>query len=449
MTSHFQVCTRWVEILKGSTRKQTKGSRVYAEGDTIFSYGRHFPMARALRDKAGNVRLVLVNGDVFSVSTNGHQSELRSALAVSGLPQAIIPFTALAAAGVEQTSVEVIQVTPDRHDTIEHVTTVQPDRSVWKTHPVMAYVDLTPEQLQALADGRNARAMQDYERKIGYALAEQAEGETMFWQQWLADRSVVESPVEVTVESLSDYDRRVYRQVGTEQRLHRSPITNATIDVSIADDGQRTYRWTTYKHWLGESVIRGSVSTSTRKVCKTCRGSGRTSDYDRTSADRFEARFLCEPCRGLGGSYLTRTRKTVFLSGFDHQEPRPLYFFCELPPRSKPTTVAEAYEMLKPDTVKLAEQMSRPVVRQGDIFAVAMAAMTKRDLTKAGATYEKRGTLLGTNHKATEVAYLPDGTTLARGTLIHDPGFRDPDHVRKTLGKSWHVTIKNTVPVTA
>ena len=67
-----------------------------------------------------------------------------------------------------------------------------------------------------------------------------------------------------------------------------------------------------------------------------------------------------------------------------------------------------------------------------------------------GTTNEKRGNLLGTNHEATEVAYLKDGRTLARGTLWHNPDFRRPDHRRVPLAKGrWHVIVKNTVPMSA
>ena len=49
----------------------------------------------------------------------------------------------------------------------------------------------------------------------------------------------------------------------------------------------------------------------------------------------------------------------MFLSGFDHNERRPSYFLCELPPGCTAGTLAEAYEALKPDGVRLAEQMGR------------------------------------------------------------------------------------------
>ena len=144
------------------------------------------------------------------------------------------------------------------------------------------------------------------------------------------------------------------------------------------------------------------------------------------------------------------SRTAYYISDFDANEPRPLYFFCELPRGVKPTTLAEAIEALKPEPVLMAEQLGRTITRQGDIFAIEVPTKTRRELKAEGATFEKMGELLGTNHVATEVARMPDGTTLARGTMHHKPPWRRPDHIRAKLtdGKTWHVIVKNTVPVT-
>lgn len=193
------------------------------------------------------------------------------------------------------------------------------------------------------------------------------------------------------------------------------------IRISTAPDGSDQYDWETSHHWLGESLIRAKVRF-----------------WDRDSG--------------------THHRWATFLSGFDHQESTPLYFFCEMPYGSKATTVAEAYEALKPDPVKLAEQMGRSWTRQGDIFAVP-TRLDRKALVARGARLEKRAPMnaprptnlpyiLNTNHTATEVAYLP-GVTLARGVLYHDPGDRGPDHARRKMGdgKTWHIVVKNTVPI--
>ena len=173
----------------------------------------------------------------------------------------------------------------------------------------------------------------------------------------------------------------------------------------------------------------------------------------------------CRSCDGRGGTIKLHHRWAYYLSGFDHAEARPLYFLCELPRGAKPTTVAEAYEALKPDPVKLAEQMGRPIERQGDIFAIPTeldrAALKAKRARFARRKVDKERTnrwrrvgdfpyILNTNHTATEVAYLPGGVTRARGVMYHDPAGRPQDHARHKLGdgKTWHIVIKNTVPTT-
>jgi hypothetical protein len=102
--------------------------------------------------------------------------------------------------------------------------------------------------------------------------------------------------------------------------------------------------------------------------------------------------------------------------------------------------------------------MGRTVIRQGDIFAVPAPTLDRRTLQKMGAAFEKRSErvrgrlsaqLLDTNHTATEVARMPNGLTLARGCLYHDPWGRQRDHVRRKIGdgQRWHIILKNTVPI--
>lgn len=449
MTNTDDVCMRWTDILSGSPKRQLKTGNVFVSngGDTIYSYGTHFPMATALRNKDGSVRLILVNGDTYSNTTSRHQSSLRSAVMRSPFPSVIIPYEALRAASVDFSTITLIEATADRNEERHHRTFAQPAGSVWRTDPVMEYVDKTPAELQAICDRHNDDAMRGWEDRIRYGLTPTTPGSTSnFWADWLETRSVAEYPNEFTVDRIPHYQRQEWKQTGTVRRLYTGSRSRTVIDVDELTDGRTSYSWTTHHHWLGESVIGAKVRWEGRTPCKECKGRGRGLGPEPEGHDWRHQPPLCEACDGMRAKRWQRTRSTVFLSGFDHQEPRPLYFFCELPPGSKPTSVAEAYEMLKPDTVKLAEQMGRPVVRQGDIFAVS-TSLDKRSLRKAGASFEKRGVLLGTNHVATEVAVLPDGTTLSRGTLTHAPDFRRPDHVRKALGTAWHITIKNTVPV--
>ncbi len=76
-----------------------KGSRIFSSGDTIYSYGYHFPLAIFLgTENLGkpNQRHVFVkNGDKYSSSTSGHQSAVQS-----HCPGPTVARSALRAAGI-------------------------------------------------------------------------------------------------------------------------------------------------------------------------------------------------------------------------------------------------------------------------------------------------------------------------------------------------------------
>ena len=140
-------------------------------------------------------------------------------------------------------------------------------------------------------------------------------------------------------------------------------------------------------------------------------------------------------------------RPTYFLSGYDANEPGLSYFFCELPPfepGQEPTTVEQAYESLKPESVKIAEKLRRKVVRQGDMFFIRDKNFVPHESDKErGEAYLHRS-----NHVAEEVRQR-EGLTYVRGTISHRPPFREPDHKPLKLGtKYWWLCVRNTVPVT-
>lgn len=177
--------------------------------------------------------------------------------------------------------------------------------------------------------------------------------------------------------------------------------------ADLGDDG--LWHWETTRHWLGDSLF-----------------------FART---------------GDG-------RRHRYLSSFDYQEARPLYFLCELPRSSTAETVEQAYEDLKPRVVKLAEKAELEVTRQGDIFAVPTELTTKevKALTPYGkgsiVKKPKRG-LLGTRHTASQVLFATEGRIYARGTLYHAVGtWERSDHSRRRMGdgKTWHLLTRNTVP---
>lgn len=139
----------------------TEGN-VYSEGDTIFSFGSHFPMAIVMRQKlndsysrhirptVGEPRWVLVNGDRYSATTSKHQALVRGVIEESELDYMIVPFSALEAAGINRASIEPLEVRPDRTEEIHRSSPDEPhgggevpvwvftgrgDRRYWEPHP--------------------------------------------------------------------------------------------------------------------------------------------------------------------------------------------------------------------------------------------------------------------------------------------------------------------------
>ena len=153
----------------------------------------------------------------------------------------------------------------------------------------------------------------------------------------------------------------------------------------------------------------------------------------------------------------------TYLSGYDDQESPPLYFLCRLPGAAK--TVAEAREMLKPGSVRLAEKEGKRVERQGDLFAIR-SDLTDEDILAAGGKiytnpacdvspmshhpHSDELRLYGTVHSAQRVARMPNGMELATGMLLHQPSLarerRGPDHRPRVLDSGWWFVIPNTVP---
>jgi len=457
MATGSDVIDRWVDTLTGRNTRTLKCSNVFFSGDVLYSYGHHFWLARALRGKDGALTGIIMNGDTYSVTTSKHQSWTRHAVARSGVRSVIIPASALAAADIDVKSIELVNVTADNHqETVHTFDEVQPGW-VWNVEPIGGYLDLSDEQMQAIIDERNAKARAGYEACLARWNSDDR-------PKWMSE------PPELhvqTVADLSGHDRRKWHDTLRCKRvLYTSGRKTQVVEQTyVPETGTFTYSYTTRRHWLGESLIRAKTHESWTEACKACkRTPGRAAEgpimswefasaLRRTTGEWFDMEayntsLACDNCRGRGTIFRTRDRWAYYLSGFDRGETRPSYFFCELPRGPKPKTVEEAYDALKPDPVRIAEQMGRDVKRQGDIFAISLSRqIDKRSLRKAGASFEKRGQLLGTNHVASEVARMPDGTTLVRGTLIHAPEFRRPDHRRVPLGDAFHVVVKNTVPV--
>lgn len=154
-------------------------------------------------------------------------------------------------------------------------------------------------------------------------------------------------------------------------------------------------------------------------------------------------------------------RVAYFLSGYDTQEKGWSYFFCELPTVAiPPTTVAEAYALLEPESVKRARKLHRKVLRQGDMFFIRMprsftvmhdeklALWTQRRRSKDRPKITTTGKpMLHNSNHAGERVLRREGLTYASGVVRHVPQWRPADHAPLNLGSRWWLCVRNTVPV--
>ncbi|HBI47504.1 MAG TPA: hypothetical protein DDX93_02080 [Smithella sp.] len=97
-------------VQRFSEGKNHRGSRIFAEGNTLYSYGRHFPLA-VRRGEEGQ-EWYLLNGDKYSVSTSKHQGITYSVFSDS--PR--VSFTALNAAGISYNSCKLVDFQKDAYD---------------------------------------------------------------------------------------------------------------------------------------------------------------------------------------------------------------------------------------------------------------------------------------------------------------------------------------------
>lgn len=500
MATHDDVARRWVSrCLYGQGRDALKSANLHDHGDQIYSYGTHFEVGRVLRDKGGNPAAFLLNGNTYSVTTSRHQAAVRAAVTGHGLPVVTIPHAALLEAGIELSSVQILDVQRDWNTTTQIVKYDEPGhrergtRYEWggwqnsKTGEFvqrMSYSDRAPRQETCDSCGVEPRY-----------------GEPDWWER----RQERETHIRLRH---GEWEEVRGRSICNG---HVTIKTSTHVEWEIVDDPDSptglAYVRDVHRHWLGASLIKATVNYQVNRRHKDCSGTGVADQpwytYDRMaqaigpltqeemyrhdsvrehykrrlergdidelppeawSIDAYVRHNECRGCSGRGRVRESARRTAYFLSGFDENERRPSYFFCELAPKARPTTVEEALESLKPDTVKLAESLGREVKRQGDIFAIPMPTLTLAQLKAQGGTHVRRPklveqdgrltwsgprpTLLGTNHEATEVVRVGK-QTYARGTITHNPERRRPDHARTTIGKQWHLILKNTVPTGA
>jgi hypothetical protein len=428
-------------------------SSMICRGDSLFHYGSHFELARIMRDARGRTRLVLLNGDSyegasgFGPSTSSRQSDTRSAVQRSGAPYLVVPFSALEGAGIDFSSIRPIHVRDDRWTIEEHSSRTRPAKLTkmedpsGATHPETWYdyrerCDVT-RHVPNLVD--NPRQTVPFSARHGWCENGAHLGDDGVWRwqvrrHWLGDS--------------------IFRARYTEHR------TRKATPEEIAQDAAHRASMAEIER------LRALQRQTHANVYKLDSRYGFGGDYRRMARSMFAAEGFRQRADALesaiydvpkvaanrvrnGRVPITVTKWATFLSSFDYQEPRPLYFLCELPYGAKPNTVDEAIEALKPPEVVAALARGLNVVRQGDLFAIPTKLTTRQIRRMRTSEFAKGLRVLGTNHSVTEGVVLRGGAVLGRGIMRHEPErWRPPDHVRQKLGdgKTWHLLVRNTVP---
>lgn len=468
----------WIErvaLVAPGRESFEKGSMICAS-DSIYHYGRHFELARILRDKRGRARLVLLNGDSyggsggFGPSTSSRQGDVRRAVQHTNVPGMVVPFSALEGAGIDFNTIMPIQVRDGRITIEQHSSRERPaklaqmpsgetktetymgwgykqaggewtdrpchfnDKHEWgeRTREVPIYVD-DPNRTTSFRSGHGFC-------ENGAQLDEDGIWRWSVRRHWLGD-SIFRA------RSTERRTRKATREELGMNEWHRA-WQATTNRLDNAESNARRRSWALAKAGR-EASERGDYRRMTRALFAA---SGVADEADRRGELLIRHRSIRLPTNRVQGARvpITVTRWATFLSSFDYQESIALYFLCELPYGAKPNTVDEAVEALKPPEVVAALARGLNVVRQGDLFAIP-TKLTKRQIRRLRGRqdFTKRLRVLGTNHSVTEGIVLKGGAVLGRGIMRHEPeGWRPPDHAQQKLGDAWHLLVRNTVPRT-
>lgn len=248
--------------------------------------------------------------------------------------------------------------------------------------------------------------------------------------------------------------------------IEAPPLSERPKLVEGHSRASREFIWRK-RHWLWTS------SWGTRSLSMMHQPpNGGSSWHTVTPATRPSARII-ETIHNLGSSVFSAVgpdgERHRYISAFDTQEARPMYFLAQLPDEGKCTSYTDALNLLAPPIVHQARRQGKRVYRQGDIFAIetdlkdkdlAGATITRRDSAFNGAVYiasrrsrfRSRLMIYGTSHTASIVAVKTNGVTFARGTMYHDPVLeragrtREHRDVRLELEQKWFLCVRNTVP---
>lgn len=411
---------------RAATRHRTpqmEKNSIKMRGDSIYSYGEHFEIARIIRHPGGTARIVLCNGDRWSGSgrwgggTFGDQMTtqrlVRKAIEDTNIDMMIVPFSTLDAANIELESVEPIHVREDRREYEHHVYTERPGpfhkmddpsgataphiEQRWghvhnETGEVIQHVpySLTPEEREQYTwksyDHVTERPVRVDDETHAY-VKEYGRGNN---RHWYGDAELQADGTWLWVEEhhrLGDslfrarYTEHTSRKATTEERAQYVQWEAA---IKVASDARHEYESLGRK--IGElQFVRSKARRGRPIVGVPIPSEQRIEDMDEDRRELWSQYIELEsqvPKPGRversGNTYtvpFTRRRWAKFLSSFDYNEPNRPYFMCQLP-TTDATTIEEALDALMPGEVRTAIELGLDVIRQGDVYAIPTAHST-------------------------------------------------------------------------
>jgi hypothetical protein len=377
------ILDRWLEGLVNGRPFYANGRRLSAVGDILTGSWRGTPthgagdLAQYL--PAGRRRrrpLLLVTGDVWA--SPPFQSSVQWLVRMAcqraaremGADMLLVPFSALESARVDRSTIRALEIRPDRET-----------------------VTYEPIALD-LAELESAHVIRPLE--LGYS-----EGMDYLWR--LPDGRIIRRR-RITGHKRSEgygADRRTWTESADEltgATCYRNARATWGDDVTL-DPDTGAWRIVHRRHWLGDSVFTADVTGTARRrrpwtvgdVVAAARDAigaesadvyRETHSYGARHADTLERRLAADSVRPAGARIAdidlaapiveTRAarRRRRFVSSFDVNEPRPLYYLATLPSSSRAQTVEMAEQDLAPAPVHAAMARGRDVRRQGDIFLV-------------------------------------------------------------------------------
>ena len=368
---------------------------------TIYSYGRHFPLATLVPAKRGKPALFVINGDRWRGgwgTTNRHQEITRREIASviddaakigKRIDSIIIPMSAITGALIDLPSIRPLDIRDDRQEIFDNyaslpgkITLDIPTRAACIAAGDCGGIDHNGNQRQI------SQTNTLYRGAINVRTVSRDTGETV-----TSSRRV--ELTRVTTHRAYDYARDVNGFADIVPPRVQFYLDGSSVDVS--EDGALTFE--TRRHWLGDSLFTADV---TRAITRRCLEHV-PSEYDATR---------CANCRHYlsdHGTYRdTVKRRYRFVSSFDYNEPAPLYFLAALPASSRAMTVTDAIADLAPASVHAAMSAGLDVKRQGDIFFIPTSA-TDETLAARGIASRARLTQWTRNARARkgETGYAP------------------------------------------